>query len=267
MIWRWIKQLALFAHRTVGELERWGILLAVIGLGLTLWQLRLEVADREEDRINRAISQFADGVGRSAALQVLLRNNVDLRFLVAPNAFLPAVHLTQTASGEKIDLSGARLNDSYLDLADFRGSVLERISFKNASLARSDFFEAEAGNSDFSETNLAFAEFKRAMLQSSTFKSSFAHSTNFDEANLRAANLSQMRAFNVSFRGADLSDAHLEGSNFERADFSNADLSRTDLYRVLNINNALFCETIMPDGTRCDRDCRPAGQCSWGNER
>ena len=90
-------------HRLVKELEPWGILLAVFGFGFTIWTFQVERADREEDRINRAIGQFADGIGRIDAWQVLRRSNVDLRSLRAPNAFLPDA-----------DLSGTNLSDAIM---------------------------------------------------------------------------------------------------------------------------------------------------------
>jgi hypothetical protein len=87
--WHWVQRVFLAAHPYVKEAEPWGIWLAVIGFGFTIWSFQIERADREEDRINRAISLFGDGLGRIDALSVLLRNDVSLEAFKAPKAFLP----------------------------------------------------------------------------------------------------------------------------------------------------------------------------------
>lgn len=68
-------------HRFLKLVEPWGVGLSVIALALALFQFGVDRNDREEDRVNRALSQFYDGIGRLDALNVLVRNDVDLRQL------------------------------------------------------------------------------------------------------------------------------------------------------------------------------------------
>jgi len=106
--------------------EPWGVALAVVGILVTGWQFFLDRQDREEDRINRSVSQFSDGIGRTSALSILLRNDVDLRYLNASSAYLP------NASLSNLDLTGVDFTGAFLEGASFENSILDKANFKNA---------------------------------------------------------------------------------------------------------------------------------------
>jgi hypothetical protein len=78
----------------------------------------------------------------------------------------------------------------------------------------------------------------------------------------RGANLS-----NSSFVGADMTGADLRGANLSGGCFIGADLTGAKLGNSVNLHEAIFCNTVMPDGTidnsDCDREtacCRPRQQ-------
>ena len=54
----------------------------------------------------------------------------------------------------------------------------------------------------------------------------------------------------ADLRGADLSFANLRGADLSLANLSEADLSFAD------IKETIFCETIMPDDTTNNSDCK-----------
>lgn len=139
-------------HKAVKLLEPWGILLAVIGFGFTIYAFQIERADREEDRINRAIGQFAAGIGRVDAWQVLRRNDVDLKALQAPNAYLPRADMSGAnleganfagANFWEADLSGATLDGANLSGANFGNANLKGASFHRANLTEAFFIAAD----------------------------------------------------------------------------------------------------------------------------
>ena len=225
-MWPRVQWVLLAVHRGVRELEPWGILLAVLGLGFTLWSFQIERANREEDRINRAISQFGSGIGRIDALAVLLRNAVDLRALKASNAFLPGAPLIG-ADLEFADFSDANLIDANLSNANLTG-----VTFRDAYLSGADFSKAILLGADLRDTNLSGADFSDAYLVDANLSGTNLHEADLSGAILGGANLS----------GADLSGTYYLG----KADFFGAER---------------FCATIMPDGSLCNRDC--GGDCEF----
>ena len=84
----------------------------------------------------------------------------------------------------------------------------------------------------------------------------FAFSTVFRNLNVRGANLG-----NSSFTGADLTGADFRGANLSGACFVSADLTGVRLGSAVNLHKAVFCNTVMPDGTRNDSDCAGTTPC------
>lgn len=213
--------------------EPWGVLFAVLALFATTVIFWVERTDREEDRINRAIGQFAEGFGRIDALSVLLRNNVDLRALKAPEAYLP-----------NSDLASAILPSANLAAAD-----LTRANLTGATLLRADLTGADLTGAD-----LTGADLLRAKLI---------------EADLIGANLSRARLQQTDFTGAVLAGADLVGAQLAGADLTGADLTRADLTRAnlfrADLTATKLCGTTMPDQTLCNRDCGSlqSQRCTW----
>ena len=92
------------------------------------------------------------------------------------------------------------------------------------------------------------------------------------DADLEGVDLSDAVFIGADLRGANLSHAVLSGADFRDAKLERADVSGTDLSGAVltdadlsgvDFNRATICRTLMSDGSTCDRDCDPAGACSW----
>ena len=93
------------------------------------------------------------------------------------------------------------------------------------------------------------ADLANANLNGLTFRR-----TNFFAANLKGATLvnstlTQSNLEDVNLVGADLTGANLAGSNMTDANLSKAILVDT------NFEGAIFCQTIMPEGTEDNTGC------------
>lgn len=189
----------LVLHRWVKTAEPWGVLFAVIGLGLAAASFWIERQDRKEDRINRALANFAAGIGRPEALDLLRRSGISLIALRAPDARLP-----------EVDLAGLDITDS-----DFSGAFLPRSILTGVKLARSNLQDANISGADGSGGDLSFIDARRLS----------ASGTRFAQANLSHADLSGATVSFASFQRADLSCANLRGASASSADFTEAQLS------------------------------------------
>jgi hypothetical protein len=93
----------------------------------------------------------------------------------------------------------------------------------------------------------------------------FSRSTLFVDRDVRDADLSNSSFFAADLRGADFRGASLRGGCFLAADLRGATIDAS-----VNLQDAIFCETVMPDGsvnssgcdqaTGCCSDC-PGGVC------
>jgi hypothetical protein len=84
----------------------------------------------------------------------------------------------------------------------------------------------------------------------------FSSSTVFRNRDARGANLS-----NSNFTGADLTGADLRAANLGGGCFVGADLFGAKLGSSVNLGGAVFCNTLMPDGTINDSGCNAATPC------
>lgn len=89
-----------------------------------------------------------------------------------------------------------------------------------------------------------------------TSRCDFAFSSVFRNRDVRGANLSHS-----SFAGADLRGADFRGANLSGACFVSADLTGARLGSSVNLRKAVFCNTVMPDGTRNDGGCEGTTPC------
>lgn len=135
----------------------------MLGFAFTMWAFWIERADRQEDRINRAIVQLADGVGRVDAVNLLLRSEVSLPGLVAPNAYLPKVSL----------------ESAFLQTAEFPGATLSEANFRGADLTEADFRGADLRGADLSGANLEGANLEGARLIDANFTGAELRDVNF----------------------------------------------------------------------------------------
>lgn len=89
-----------------------------------------------------------------------------------------------------------------------------------------------------------------------TSRCDFSNSRVFFQGDFRGANLS-----NSNFTGAQLAQGDFRGANLSGACFVGASLADAKLGASVNLHNAVFCRTIMPDGSVNDRDCEQGTAC------
>jgi len=133
-----------------------------------------------------------------------------------------------------------------------------------AKLAAADLSEADLAGADLTGAYLKYANLSKADLGAAHL--SFANLTdaNLSEANLRGANLVGANLSGALLSGANLSGAHLSranlsgallmGTNLSFANLTEANLSGAKL-RGVNLREAIFKETICPDGKKTDTGC------------
>ena len=89
----------------------------------------------------------------------------------------------------------------------------------------------------------------------------FTGSTVFRNLDARGSILS-----GANFTGADLSGATLLGANLSDACLLGADLTGALIDNSTNLHRALFCQTMMPDGSILNAGCnQPTPCCNTGN--
>jgi hypothetical protein len=84
----------------------------------------------------------------------------------------------------------------------------------------------------------------------------FSNSTAFFQGDFRGANLS-----NSNFTGAQMAQGDFRGANLSGACFVGANLLDATMGASVNLGNAIFCRTLMPDGSIEDRDCDKGTAC------
>ncbi len=89
-----------------------------------------------------------------------------------------------------------------------------------------------------------------------TSRCDFSFSTVFQNTDVRGANLSQS-----TFAGANLTGADFRGANLSGACLVSADLTRAQLGASVNLGQAIFCNTTMPDGSINDSGCEGTTPC------
>jgi hypothetical protein len=136
----------------------------------------------------------------------------------------------QDLNEDHVNLSGAPLANAYLFDVKLPGAQLSNVNLNNAILPK-----ANLANANLRHAKLAGAYLNGANLSGADLENADFNYTSLTNANLVGANLA-----GASFRLLHLYEANLTGANLTGAD----------------LNAALFCNTIMPDGTINNRDCR-----------
>ena len=190
-------------------------------------------------------------------------------------AYLRAVQLRRARLGE------ADLQNADLGGANFEGAELGDVNLAGANLSAANFEEAYLGDANLIgasllSANLANINFVGANLQKANLSGTNLHGADLSKANLQGANLANATLTEADLQWADLSGADLEGADLsgvilDFADFDGTNLHKTDLqgiylyisnsgytYISADIEKAIFCETILPDGIDIDpnRDCQ-----------
>jgi hypothetical protein len=82
-----------------------------------------------------------------------------------------------------------------------------------------------------------------------------------DSATLAGKNLKGSNLTNANLAQADATGADLRAVNLGKSCLTNADLSDAKINASTNFSTAIFCGTIMPDGSINDRDCGQPTRC------
>lgn len=124
--------------------------------------------------------------------------------------------------------------------AVLRGSGLYIVApgLEEADLSRACLFQI-----NLTQANLQGCNFTRTQLRMADLTAANLGSANLRGADLCRADLSHAILRNACLVAANLSDAKLVGADLTGADLRSANLSCTDL------RNAIFSQTLMPDGT------------------
>ncbi|WP_326615308.1 pentapeptide repeat-containing protein (plasmid) [Streptomyces scopuliridis] len=149
----------------------------------------------------------------------------------------PDVHAALTVLGSlgrrtRVELSESDLRGAELDGLSFEGGEVSRSLLRGADLRRSVLREAELDDTDLRGARLEHADLTAARLRRADLRGAEMKGAAFDDCLLSSARLEDTWASSVSFRGADLFSARLDGARLDGADLRNATLINVSLGRA-----------------------------------
>ncbi|NES05073.1 MAG: globin [Okeania sp. SIO2F4] len=165
-----------------------------------------------------AAKGIKDSQARFMAIQDLNEDNISLRSLEAPGAYLA-----------NINLKNAHLNEANLSKANLENSNLKRANLSYANLSLDKLPNSNLSYANLSFTNLTNANLSNSKLNYANLVCADLSNTNLSGANLTGANLS----------GANLKETYLVGANLKDAKVS-----------VYELYNAYLKDAIMPDSSK-----------------
>ena len=130
---------------------------------------------------------------------------------------------------------------------DFTGQSfggLRDKSIKGGIYRKSNFSEAEFDCGSFTDADLSFANFRRVRMFESGFRNCFMEGIDFTNAVFGQVGFKGSNLTRAIFKNAVLSEVSFKNANLSYADFSGA-----KEFIVGRCKNAIFHETIMPDGS------------------
>ncbi len=186
--------------RFIRRFEPYGILLAVIGLFLSLIAFSVDYRDRVEERTVRAwqllTTKAPRNSGKKEALQYL--NKVeglfcdDDRCLITLKERTPLIGIDLSVPEEQfgVYLRGINLSDADLIETNLSGTYLSAANLKGANLTAANLSQAYLNQADLRGANLKYAALKGTWLSSANLSGASIEGTNLRSANLMNANLS-----------------------------------------------------------------------------
>ena len=139
----------------------------------------------------------------------------------------------QSRSCEYCDLTGAVFDRMNLQGANLQNAKLEGASFENVDMTPRQM-EKTIHFTNLENGNFRSVNFTGAQLASATLIGGYFRDANFTAANLENADMSDGNFKKAVFIGSNLFGARLQGAK---------------------LDGALFCNTIMIDGTINDANC------------
>ncbi|MEM1244190.1 MAG: pentapeptide repeat-containing protein [Pseudomonadota bacterium] len=189
------------------------------------------------------------------------------------HANMHGINFTTCVRGYVTYLKSASFVNSIFEYADltranFTGVNLNQANFSYANLSHAKFFLSDLSHTNFTHANLSYAQSRRDAMHGWGSDFSFA---DFSFAVLYRANLYGNFQY-ANFSHADLQHARIqtdldvfqhpltENQLFEGTDFSYANLRFAKILTSSrgqpNLNRAILCHTIMPNGKENNRDCQ-----------
>lgn len=153
------------------------------------------------------------------------------------------------ATLEGVDLSHSELSGSAMELTRFRKATLTKARLLNSRLACANFIEASAEEANFNQAKLRRASFSKAILRKA----------NFGFTDLREAILEEADLREVSFASANLSKAEFKDAKINGANLYKANLKDAQELTEEQLAKATLCQTILPNGSISNRDCKRLG--------
>lgn len=220
-------------HSVIKEIEPWGILLAVVGLFLSLIALGFEYVDKVEERTVRAwqlVTTKAPGnSGKAEALEYLNRRvglciGSNCLLALKDQTPLTGIDLSKGEGQPRVYLRGADLDGANFFEANLAGADLRGASLRGASLR-----DAVLDGADLSDANLAEADLTRANLNGASLNGAILHAADLAAVKLRKADLAMADLFDAELMGADLFEANLQGASLVGATLYGANLQGAKL--------------------------------------
>ena len=191
------------------------------------------------------------------------------------DAFLKYARLGQA------QLENAKLNDATLIGAKLRGINLKGAKLIRADLSETTLYDANLVKANLEDSNLADIKLQNALynedtkfprkfdftnrqmysispqaqLQGVNLQGVILEDVDLHDANLTDADLSGTYLGGANLSGAKLNGANLNKTNLARANLTDSNLEGTNLDKAKNLDEAILCNTTMPDGSLSNRDC------------
>lgn len=142
------------------------------------------------------------------------------------------------------EMEGPEVVNLYKDgWRDFSGMNLEGIVVQGEYLIDIDLSGSDLHSSIFQGCDLSGANLSDTNLENANLRSTCLVEANFSKANLT----------NAQLKYADLSGANLENANLNNVSLAETNLTGTNFvsaqWQNIDTESALFCHTIMPDGS------------------
>ena len=268
-------QCLLGLQRIVKSLEPWGIVLAVVGLFITMIALMIDVEGRQADKTLRAWAIVTSATRQSAALERLGKvvSNEEITVgsgikaameylneekparLCAPTwmmRVLTAGHTHDCIFPEKkrtvfwglhlphaglmsIDLADAVLVSANLEKAELSGAKLNRARMQNSNLENTVLRGADIRNTKFS----------RAKMHKTNLSKANGIGSVFQDAQLASSILTRGSFQNANFQGANLAEVVADRANFRGSNLREANLDRASLLGAIIENAEMIGATFV----------------------
>ena len=185
----------------VQKYHHWGIVVAVIGIGLTFCQVRI-------DRDVREAILFATASERLAAARALDRART--RRGAPPQNNVGQIRVLEEMTALGISMARMDASATYLGMAQLTRADLSGVIFEGADLGVANLSGANLRFARFRDADLAFVDLAGANLASADFTDALLHCADLSGVNFReqefAANFTDAVLINANLSVSDLSE-------------------------------------------------------------